>query len=36
LELGIRGIFHYIAIEEAAIRNNPVERTTDILRRVFG
>lgn len=36
LELGIAGIFKYIAIEEAAIRNNPVERTTDILRRVFG
>jgi hypothetical protein len=30
------GAFYYIANEERAIRNNPVHRTTDILRRVFG
>lgn len=36
LDLGIDGIFHYIAIEEAAIRNDPVKRTTEILQRVFG
>lgn len=33
---GMNGIFHYIAAEEAAIRQNPVERTTDILKKVFG
>ena len=36
LKLGLSGIFHYIAKEEAAIRNEPVKRTTDLLRRVFG
>lgn len=36
LKLGIDGIFFYIAKEEAAIRNDPVKRTTDLLRRVFG
>jgi hypothetical protein len=36
LTLGLKGIFHYIAAEEAAIRNEPVKRTTDLLRRVFG
>lgn len=30
------GIFHYLAIEEAAIRENPVKRTTDLLKKVFG
>lgn len=30
------GIFYYVAREEAAIRRNPVKRTTDILKRVFG
>lgn len=30
------GIFHYLAIEEAAIRNDPVKRTTELLQRVFG
>lgn len=29
------GLFHYIAEEEAAIRENPAKRTTDLLRRVF-
>ena len=32
---GMRGIFHYLAEEEAEIRHNPVKRTTEILRRVF-
>lgn len=36
VEKGIDGIFHYLAKEEAAIRRNPVKRTTRILRRVFG
>ena len=35
LTLGLKGIFHYIAVEEASIRNEPVKRTTDLLRRVF-
>lgn len=29
------GIFYYIAKEEAAIRNNPTKRTTEILKQVF-
>ncbi len=36
LNYALDGIFHYLAEEEAAIRNNPVQRTTDLLRRVFG
>jgi Protein of unknown function (DUF4197) len=30
------GIFHYVAIEEAAIRNDPAARTTELLQKVFG
>jgi len=30
------GIFHYLAIEEAAIRENPAKRTTALLKKVFG
>ena len=33
---GIDGIFHYLAKEEAAIRKDPVKRTTELLRKVFG
>ncbi len=33
---GLDGVFHYIAKEEAAIRENPAKRTSEILRRVFG
>lgn len=33
---GMDGIFHYIAREEQAIRENPLKRTTELLRRVFG
>lgn len=36
VEKGMDGIFHYIAVEEAAIRQNPVKRTTELLQRVFG
>jgi hypothetical protein len=36
VEKGIDGIFHYIAIEEAAIRQDPVKRTTELLQKVFG
>jgi hypothetical protein len=32
----MEGLFHYLAKEEAAIRDNPAKRTTDILRKVFG
>ncbi|MBE7637757.1 DUF4197 family protein [Sneathiella sp. P13V-1] len=35
-ELALEGLFHYLAKEEAEIRNNPVARTTDILKSVFG
>ncbi len=34
--LALEGLFHYLAVEEAAIRNNPVKRTTEILQSVFG
>ena len=30
------GLFHYLAVEEAAIRSNPVARSTDLLKKVFG
>ena len=30
------GLFRYLAIEEAEIRSNPVARTTNLLRQVFG
>ncbi|MEM9422807.1 MAG: DUF4197 domain-containing protein [Pseudomonadota bacterium] len=33
---GLDGIFYYIGQEEAAIRRDPVKRTSEILRRVFG
>lgn len=36
LENGLKGIFHYIAQEEASIRENPVRQTTDLLKKVFG
>ena len=36
LEKGVDGIFHYMAVEEAAIRRNPAKRTTDLLKLVFG
>ena len=36
VEKGMDGIFHYVAKEEAAIRNNPAARTTDLLKKVFG
>ncbi len=35
VEKGMDGIFHYMAKEEAAIRANPVKRTTDLLKKVF-
>lgn len=33
---GMDGIFHYLASEEIAIRQNPAKRTTELLRKVFG
>lgn len=30
------GIFYYLAQEEAAIRKDPLKRTTELLKRVFG
>ena len=35
VDKGTSGIFHYLAVEEKAIRENPVERTSQILKRVF-
>ncbi len=32
----LKGLFHYIAKEEAAIRNNPAKRVTPLLQKVFG
>jgi hypothetical protein len=36
LDRTIAGIFHCLAQEEAAIRQDPAKRTTELLRRVFG
>lgn len=36
VQKGMDGIFHYLAQEEAAIRNNPIKRSTELLQRVFG
>ena len=30
------GLFHYVAVQEKAIREDPIARTSDLLRRVFG
>lgn len=35
VERALSGIFYYVAQEEAAIRSNPVERSTDLLKKVF-
>lgn len=36
LDYALAGIFTYLAKEEAAIRQNPAKRTSDILKTVFG
>ena len=36
LDRALNGLFLYLAKEEAAIRDQPVKRTTDILKKVFG
>lgn len=32
---GMDGIFHYMAVEEKAIRQDPIKRTTQLLQKVF-
>ena len=36
VEKGMDGIFYYLGKEEAAIRQDPAKRTTDLLKLVFG
>ena len=36
VEKGMAGIFLYLGKEEAAIRDNPAQRTTELLQKVFG
>lgn len=36
VNFGLNGMFNYLAVEEQKIRDNPVARTTELLRRVFG
>ena len=36
VNLGLDGLFHYVALEEQRIRENPLARTTELLRKVFG
>ena len=36
VEQALDGIFHYVAEEEAAIRQDPAARTTALLKKVFG
>lgn len=36
LERALKGLFLYLAEEEAAIRQNPVKRSTALLQKVFG
>ena len=36
VQKALEGIFFYIAKEEAAIRNDPAARTTELLKKVFG
>ncbi len=36
VEQALKGLFFYLAREEAAIRENPAKRTTEILTKVFG
>jgi len=36
VEKGMDGIFHYLAIQEQEIRENPAARSTELLQKVFG
>ena len=35
LDYAMDGLFHYLAVEEAAIRNDAAKRTTELLQRAF-
>lgn len=35
-EGALQGVFHYLAVQEAAIRKDPVRQTTELLKKVFG
>ena len=35
VDKGMAGIFHYMAQEEKAIRQNPAKRTTQLLKKLF-
>ena len=35
VDKGMDGIFHYMAQEEKAIRQNPLKRSTQLLKKVF-
>jgi uncharacterized protein DUF4197 len=35
VDKGMDGIFHYMALEEKAIRQDPVKRTTELLQKLF-
>jgi hypothetical protein len=35
LDAALKGVFFYMAKEEAAIRENPLKRSTAILKKVF-
>ena len=34
--LALSGLFHYVGVEETAIRRQPAKRTTDLLKSLFG
>ena len=36
VEKAMDGMFYYVAKEEAAIRNDPAARSTELLQKVFG
>jgi len=36
VEKGIDGVFYYLAKQEAAIRQDPMKQSTDLLKKVFG
>jgi len=36
LDGAMNGLFSYLAVEEAAIREDPLKRSTELLKRVFG
>lgn len=36
VDMALKGLFYYLGKEEAAIRQNPAKRTTELLAKVFG